>query len=266
MGTLVFVGAGLAGAHSMSLEALDEIRHADSVFIESYTTFIDDAFADELHELTGKKLSNLRRSEVEEGTILLNAAKNGRTVLIVGGDSMSATTHFALRIDAAKRGIETRIFFGPSIFTAAPSLLGLHHYKFGRTVTIPKFRPGYRPISPFDSIASNFRAGLHTLVLLDVDAEHGYFMSPQEAFMEITEAGAASSPPVLADETLACTVSRAGRIDAKTATGRIGRLKLLDFGPAPHCIVIPSRLHFQEAEALMVFSGARREDITPLME
>lgn len=266
MGTLVFVGAGLAGVHSMTLEALDEIRNSDSVFLESYTTFIDGSFGDELHKLTGKKPQNLGRSEVEAGDILLKAAASGRTVLIVGGDSMSATTHFALRIEAAKRGIGTRIFFGPSIFTAAPSLLGLHHYKFGRTVTIPRFQQGYRPMSPFDAMVSNHRAGMHTLCLLDVDAEKGYYMSPGEAFTEISEAGSSAAPSLLNDELVACAVSRAGRMDSSTVTGRIGKMKQLDFGKGPHCIVIPSRLHFQEAEALMVFSGASREDITPLME
>ena len=266
MGTLVFVGAGLAGAKSITLEALEEIRNSDSIFLESYTTFIDESFGEELHSLTGKRPENLSRSEVEEGSALLKASESGRAVLIVGGDSMSATTHFALRIEAAKRGIGTRIFFGPSIFTAAPSLLGLHHYKFGRTVTIPRFLQGYRPMSPFDAIVSNHRAGMHTLALLDVDTEKGYYMSPPEAFTEITEAGSSAEQSLLNDELVACTVSRAGRVDAKTVTGRVGELKKLDFGKGPHCIVIPSRLHFQEAEALMVFSAARREDITPLME
>lgn len=266
MGTLVFVGAGLAGVQSMTLEALDEIRRADSVFLESYTTFIDDSFNVELQKMTGKKPADLDRSEVEGGSRPLEAAEAGKAVLIVGGDSMSATTHFALRIEAAKRGIETRILFGPSIFTAAPSMLGLHHYKFGRTVTIPRFQKGFRPMSPFDAMVSNFRAGMHTLALLDVDSEHGYYMSPREALSEITEAGNASSHAMLNDELVACAVSRAGRKDAATVTGRIARLKQVDFGKGPHCIVIPSRLHFQEAEALMVFSGARREDITALME
>ncbi len=266
MGTLVFVGAGLGDPKSMSIEALDEIRSSDSVFLETYTTFVNASFAGELLALTGKEVMTVGRAAVEKGETILAAAEAGRAVLVVGGESMSATTHVSLRIEAARRGIETNVLFGPSIFTAAPSLLGLHQYKFGRTVSIPRFQPNYRPLSPFRLIESNFTAGMHTLALLDVDAEHGYFMSPVEAFDEMTEVGNESGSSILTDRTFVCTVSRAGRKDWRTDCGRIGRLKHSSFGPPPHCIVIPCRLHFQEAEALEALSGGKMDDMAGLVE
>ncbi len=266
MGTLVFVGAGLGGAPSMSFEAIEAIRKSDTVFLETYTTFVEPSFVADIGKMTGKQVMNVGRAEVEKGEALLSAAERGTASLIVGGESMSATTHASLRLEAARRGIGTKVIFGPSIFTAAPSLLGLHQYKFGRTVSIPRFGPNFRPISPFELIEYNMRERAHTLALLDVDAEHGYFMSPGEAFDEITGYGRERGSDILTDNAFACTVSRAGRPDCLVLSGRIGRLKLADFGMPPHCIVIPARLHFQEAEALMAFAGADRRDIEGLVD
>lgn len=266
MGSLVFVGAGLSGAQSMSLEALEAVKTADHVFLESYTTYIDKSFTAELEALTGIKPLEIGRREVEEGRMLLDAARSGKAILIAGGESMSATTHISLRIDAARQGISTHVIFAPSIFNAAPSMLGLHLYKFGRTVSIPRFGENYRPASPLRLIESNLNAGAHSLVLLDVDAEQHYFMTPGEAFGEILEMCRHIQSDRIGIATLACTVSRAGRRDGVTAAGSIARLLSLDYGSPPHCIVIPARLHFQEAEALSVFSGASEEELRDMVE
>jgi len=33
----------------------------------------------------------------------------------------------------------------------------------------------------------------------------------------------------------------------------------VDFGDPPHAIIVPGRLHFMEAEALLLFAGADKE-------
>lgn len=266
MGSLVFVGAGLDGISQLSPEALNALKHADAVFLEEYTTLVEPSLVTAVTDAAGCDVRVVKRAEVEKGDTLLDAASRGMAVLMAGGDSMSATTHSALRVEAAKRGIETSIIFAPSIFTAAPSLLGLHHYKFGRTVTIPRFAPGYRPESPFRTMLSNLGAGSHTLALLDIDAEKGYFMDPAEAFGEIVGMGISLSAPGLSGDTFACVVSRAGRAGSSTAAGSISRLSARSFGPPPHCLVIPGRLHFQEAEALFLFSGATREELSRITD
>lgn len=266
MGTLLFVGAGLSGISSLSMAAIEAVSSADAVFIDSYTTLLDSSFASDLGKAAGRRCELIGREALERGDALLDAASTGTAVLVVGGDSMSATTHSSLRIEASARGIETRLLFGPSIFTAAPALLGLHQYKFGRTATLPRFQPGYRPVSPFRLIESNMKEGAHTLVLLDVDAEHGYFMSPTEAFSEIIEMGAELSSVLLGEGTFCCTVSRAGGEDCATRAGRISRLRGEDFGAPPHCIVVPGRLHFKEAEALAAFSGAEQLELEGLTD
>ena len=89
--------------------------------------------------LCGKKVQLLARRELEEenGKVILEAAKTGKTVFLVPGDPFIATTHVTLRIDAEKQGIKTRIVHGTSIMSAIVSLSGLHNYKFGKTVTVP---------------------------------------------------------------------------------------------------------------------------------
>lgn len=266
MGTLVFVGAGLSGSGSFSIDALDAVRSADRVFLETYTTLIDPSLPLELEKLTGKRVVPVGRAEVENGFSLLEAATSGRAVLIVGGEPMSATTHVSLRLEAAKKGIATDIVFAASVFTAAPSMLGLHQYKFGRTVSIPRFAENYRPVSPYRVAESNMSAGMHTLLLLDVDAEYSYFMSPNEAIAELLEMGKELGSTSIHGETVMCVVSRAGRRDSRSEAGSIHRLSTMEFGPPPHCLVLPGRLHFQEAQALMIFSGAREEELRSIIE
>src|SRR5439155_27266428 len=74
----------------------------------------------------------------------------------------------------------TRLVLGCWILTAAAVGLGLQVYKFGRTTTVPFPAAGFGPTSPLEAILENRRAGLHSLVLLDL-REDGSFLTPQEA-------------------------------------------------------------------------------------
>lgn len=266
MGRLVFVGAGLGGPRSLTSEALSVLKDSDEVFLEEYTTMLPDGFAEQLSAIIGKQVHTVGRKEVEDGKVILESSSSGKCAIVVGGDVMSATTHVSLRIDAARRGIETRIVFGQSIFTAAPSLLGLQQYRFGRTVSMPLFTEKYRPSSPLAMIEVNLKANLHTLVLLDIDAGSRYYMTPRTCFEQLLELSGAAAHSLLGEDSLACTVSRAGTAGYECHAGRISRLRLLDTGPPPHCVVLPSRLHFEEAEALVLFSGAESDEITGLID
>ena len=41
----------------------------------------------------------------------------------------------------------------------APGLLGLQHYKFGRTTTLVRPEANWSPTSPFDAVAENHARG-----------------------------------------------------------------------------------------------------------
>ena len=139
----------------MSVRALRALRECDEVFAEFYTSRLIDATAEELEEFIGRPVTVLRRAEVEEGDVIIEAARRGRAAFMVAGDPMSATTHVDLRLRAVEEGIETELVHGVSIFTAAAAAFGLQPYKFGRAVTIPFPEPGYLPSSPYENILEN---------------------------------------------------------------------------------------------------------------
>lgn len=262
MGTLIFVGAGLGSASYLSVAAVEQLRGCDEVFIEEYTGFLASDFAQSVERLAGKTPVRLGREEVERGRKILEASMRGKVALLCSGDPMAATTHISLRIEAHRKGIETRVLHAPSVFTAAPSAAGLQHYRFGRTTTVPRFSEGYRPTSPAEVAGDNFRRGLHSLVLLDTDP--ALPMTPGEAMDELLEMSAASGGFPSAD-TFVCVLSRLGMDDESIISGRMGKLRKMDFGHPPHCLIIPSKLHFQEAEALTAFAKASPEDMREII-
>src|SRR5207244_11719588 len=116
--------------------------------------------------------------------VRVSAAANGPVACLLPGDPMSATTHVDLRLRAEAAKIRTRIVHGVSILTAAAGALGLQAYMFGRTTTVPFPSPGFAPTSPLEAILENRRAGLHTLVLLDL-REDGSLLAPRDAIVPL---------------------------------------------------------------------------------
>jgi len=236
--------------------AQEALKTCDRVFAEIYTAPVHDRALADISKAIGKKVVVLDRKEVEGGREIMDAAKAGRCALIVPGDPMVATTHVDLRMRAAKAGVRTRVFHAGSVATAAAGLLGLQSYKFGRTTTLPFTKPGYAPTSPYEAIEGNLKLGLHTLVLLDIDAENDKAMTGTQGLQLLIELESKVGRGALKDATIVCVVARAGHEDAFVRAGELGKLAKEDFGPPPHCIVIPGRLHFMEAEALVSLAGA----------
>jgi diphthine synthase len=165
---LTFIGLGLFDKKDITLKGLEEAKNSDRIFAEFYTARLMGTSKEKLERLFGKEIKILNREEVEDGRIILNEAQNKNVAFLTPGDPMTATTHVALRIQADEIGIKTKIIHGVSIVSAAPGLLGLQSYKFGRTTTLPFPEKDYLPESPYDVIRQNKENGLHTLILLDI--------------------------------------------------------------------------------------------------
>ena len=255
MGELVFIGLGLHDEKGITLRGLDEARSADVVFAELYTSGLAGATVASVEQLVGKKIRVLSRNDVEDGRTILEAAAKQKVAFLVVGDPMAATTHVDLRLRAASANIPTRIVHGVSILTAAAGAIGLQVYKFGRTTTVPFPAAGFGPTSPLEAILENRRAGLHSLVLLDL-REDGSFLTPQDAIALLLRMAVKMGTSDFGPETLACVLSRVGSPEVRATGGPIGTLSDRDLGPPLHCIVIPGRLHFLEKEALIAFAGA----------
>ncbi len=255
MGELVFIGLGLHDEKGMTLRGLEEARSADVLFAELYTSSLAGAALDSIERLVGKPIRKLGRAEVEGGRVILEAAAGSKVGLLVVGDPMAATTHVDLRLRAAADKIPTRIVHGVSILTAAAGALGLQAYKFGRTTTVPFSTAGFAPTSPIEAILENRRAGLHTLVLLDLK-EDGSCLPPRTAIASLLRMASAIGTSDFGPQTVACVLSRVGGPDVRAVAGPIAELADRDLGPPPHCLVVPGTLHFLEKEALVAFAGA----------
>lgn len=257
MGELVFVGLGLNDEMGISLRGLEEVKTADAVFIELYTSLLPNFSIERFTRISGKKPRVVSRRELEEenGRIILDAGKTGKAVLLVPGDPLVATTHVALRIEAEKQRIQTSIVHGASILSAVIGLSGLHNYKFGKSVTIP-FPDTAPSETPYDVIAQNKRLGLHTLCLLDINANEKRFLTIREGLDWLLKIEENRKDKTITSATIAVGVARAGSQNPTVKAESVEHLRSYDFGGPPHSIVFPGRLHFMEVEALMILADA----------
>ena len=246
---LTFIGLGLYGAEDISLKALKAIKEADKVYLEFYTSRLMGASIEEMEDLYGKRIEILSREDVEQKREFLKEALDKNVVFLTAGDPMVATTHVDLRIEAIKRGIDVRIIHGASIVSAAPGLLGLQAYKFGKTGSIPYPEENFRPTTPYKVLLDNLSMGLHTLFLLDIK-EDGRYMSPSEAVALLLEMGEELGDETFNENSLVCAVSRAGSDYPGLWCGKAKDALERDFGPPLHCLIIPGKLHFMEEEAI----------------
>ena len=257
MGEIVFIGLGLNDEEAISIHGLNETKEADEVFIELYTSIMPCLSLDHLSSICGKKLHILQRKDIEElnGKALFDAALTGKAVLLVPGDPFIATTHNALRIEAARRGVKTRVVHGASVFSAVIGLSGLHSYKFGKNVTIP-FPEETSAETPYNIIEENKKIGLHTLCLLDIKVQEKRFLGVADALQALLRIEQERKSRVTRLDSLAVVVARAGAKEALVKAGLVKDLLCLDFGGPPFSIVFPGKLHFTETEALIALAGA----------
>jgi len=254
-GRLVFIGLGLYDETDVSLKGIEELKHCDEVFAEFYTTKLGRFDTQSFEQLIGKKITILSREETEKGDRIIDAATHNSVAFLTGGDPMIATTHVDLRLRAMKQNISTRIIHGGSITTAVPGLLGLQNYKFGRTTTLAFEEKEYFPTSPYTVIYNNIKMGLHTLVLLDIQTEKNRYMTANEGLNLLIKMEEKLKKNLIAEDTIACVVARAGAPDEMVVADTIQKLCQKDFGPPLHTIVIPGNLHFMEIEALELCAG-----------
>jgi len=259
-GVLVFVGLGLHDESGVSMKGMQEMRGADLLFSESYTSRLSEGALDRLEKSVGKRIVRLSRTEVEDGEKILAECAQKSVALLVPGDPMTATTHVDLRIRAMRLGIETKIVHGASVLTAVPGILGLQSYKFGRTTTIPFPQEGYSPTSPLEVICENHSRGLHTLVLLDIHEDEDLYMSAGQGLQSLLDMESRAKKGLVSNDLLVCVVARAGADDCVARAGTLGELLHESFGPPLHAIVVPGKLHFMEEESLTLLGPFSKKD------
>ena len=254
----MFIGLGLYSERDMSLQGVNEAKAAETVFAELYTSLMPGLDPAKLEKLVEKRISLVSRRDLEDdcGKKILKAAEKGKTVLLVPGDPLIATTHVDLRIRAERQGIKTRVVHGASIVSAVMGLSGLQNYKYGRSVTIPFSEQGVIAETPYNVIGENKKHGLHTLCFLDIKAEEKRYMTVKEGLQALLSVEKQRRKRVVTSDTVAIGIARAGSNKPVVKANIVDELLRFDFGAPPHSLVFPGRLHFMEAEALIALTKA----------
>ncbi len=252
MSELWFVGLGLDDERGLSRRALEVLSRSE-VFAEEYTAVAAPGSMDRLSQELGRPIVTLARGALEgEAPVLAALGRSASVALLAVGDPFAATTHVALRLAAERAGHTWSYLPNASILSAAAGFLGLMHYRFGRPVSLPLPDPRFSPTSPLERIAENRRAGLHTLLLLDLAPERGEFLLAGRALALLRERD--PDGKVVGDDEELAVAARVGRPEARGYVGTFARLVGRDFGPPMHCVVVLApTLHFEEDAALARF-------------
>jgi len=249
------IGIGLKPAH-LTEEARQAIEKCSHIFLDIYTSDYSEGKVEELKQLVGKPVVELDRKGIEEGfeVVLKEAKASSESVaLLVFGNALSATTHVQLLLDAKRQGIAAKVIAGISVFDFL-AVSGLDQYRFGRTCTIVAPKENYAPESFYGVIEANFARGMHTLCLLDIDAETNYKMTVAEALAILQKIEKKKGKDVLQKATLVGLYAL-GSEKQLVKTAPLNILLRSSFALFPQSLVVAASLTEKEQEALEVFGS-----------
>ncbi|HUU47533.1 MAG TPA: diphthine synthase [Nitrosopumilaceae archaeon] len=248
---LWFVGLGISGTKSMSLEAQKILSKADIVYLEQFTSPISKSDLASIKKMTGGEFKPAKRWLVEDGIEILKNASRKKVVLLSYGDPYIATTHIELRTRAIQEKIKTHSIHASSSLTSMIGECGLHFYKIGRIATIMDEMKSMT--TPYFVIYKNIIEGNHTILLLEYNQDKDFFLNPKDALKGLIETEKGQKRNVISSSTYAIVASRVGFKDQLITSGKISSLLKIDFGKPPHTLIITGRFHFTESDALKLF-------------
>ena len=249
---LWFVGLGISGARSISIEAQEVLSKADIVYLEQFTSPIGKSDLLKIKKMIKGEFRQGKRWLVEDGTEILKNAKTKKIVLLAYGDPYIATTHIELRTRAIQEKIKTHSIHAASSLTSMIGECGLHFYKVGRIATIMSEMKSLT--TPYYVIYKNIIEGNHTVLLLEYNQDKNFFLNPKDALLGLIETEKGQKRNVIDLSTYAIIASRIGFKDQSIISGKISSLEKIDFGKPPHTIIITGRLHFTESDALKILA------------
>lgn len=252
---LWFVGAGINGYKGLSLAALDVLKKCNIVYVERFTSALSDSDMEGLNSLLGKEVKPVQRWFVEDGREILEAARSQDIALVTYGDPLIATTHGELRARAARNAVKTSVLHSASGIASLIGETGLHHYKFGRMVTM--MSEPQSAISVYNTIFENLLGGSHTLILTEYsydEKKEPFFLDPASVFKMLGQVEKDQRHQIFSDDTFAVVASRVGTDTQKVVSGRVKSLLAFDFGAGPHSVIVTGALHFTESDSLAVLT------------
>ncbi len=246
---LYFIGIGLENEQDITLKGLETVKKCDIVYIENYTSLLQCSLHD-LAKFYGKELVVADRITTEQGNHkIIGEAKDKDVAFLVIGDAFSATTHIELYKQAKESGVEVEVINNASVLTAI-GISGLQLYKFGRTTSIPFLEDHPNLETPYNVIKENKERGLHTLCLLDLKPAKEKFMTINESIKILEDIEKRKEENVISNDLLVVGCARLGTDNFIIKSGKLVDIKKIDFGSAPHCLIVPGEMHFTEEEML----------------
>ena len=103
---LTIIGLGLGGPNSITMDGVIALSLSDHIFYETYTSPIHSETLEWVKLKSRMDPIHLSRSQVEEPKEIIELAKEKNVILLVVGDSLSATTHVSLLLECKKNNIE----------------------------------------------------------------------------------------------------------------------------------------------------------------
>jgi diphthine synthase len=250
--TLYIIGLGLANEKDISVKGLEIVKKCDLIYLENYTSLLQ-CTKEDLEQLYGKKIILADRNDSEQGSDdIIMEAKNKEVAFLIVGDPFSATTHIEFIKQAHHTGVEVKVINNASVLNAV-GITGLQLYKFGKTTSIPFIEDHPNLETPYNVLKDNQDKGMHTLFLLDLKPDQDKFMIVNEALEILEKIEERKQEKLISDDTLVIGCARLGCEDFIVKSGKLFQVKTFDFGKAPHCLIIPGKMHFSEEEMLELY-------------
>lgn len=261
------VGLGLGDVKDITVRGLEAVRAADKVFLEAYTSFLIGCSVEALEAFYERPVVVADRDMVESGVVLDEARAGKHAVLLVVGDVFGATTHSDLMVRCSEEGIPTQVFHNASIINAV-GCCGLQLYRFGQVLSLCFWTDTWRPDSWYERLLSNRRAGIHTLLLLDIKVkevsdenlargrkvfEPPRYMSIHQALEQLKEVEARKNEGAIDAATVFVGVARVGSATQKIVAGSMETLLGVDFGEPLHSLIVAGDIHECEEDHLKLF-------------
>jgi diphthine synthase len=254
---LYLVGLGLGSSGYLTRRAMEVIARSDKAYLDTYTSFLEPRFIEELRAILGSRLIEADRRLLEEDVLRIVEEAGERDVaILVPGDPLIATTHISIIVEAARRGVGYQVIHGVSAHSALISTSYLQIYKFGRIVTIPKSGVGIETC--YRAVLENMERGLHTLILLDT-ADGG--LDVPSAIRMLMRVESEVEMGLMTPDRLVICLARIGFRDEFRWAGSLTEALKRSYPPPPHSIIFPGSFHFSEAEALKALLGANPDVI-----
>lgn len=209
---LRLIGLGLS-VDFIPLGNLKKLLTCDKIIVDSYTSVWFPHIGILIRLLSNmKKEVVVAKRDMLEGkaidSILGESTKKDVCIAVIG-DPLIATTHHTIVVEALKKGIEIDISPATSIFNTAISISCLQAYKFGKIATIVSSKNGIVYEYPLIVLKNNRSQNLHTLFLLEVDVEHGYYMKPNEAVKTLIDIQKRQGEDVLSNNDIVVVIADA---------------------------------------------------------